>query len=250
MTTSDDDGGWTASAEAWIADQADGGDFGRRCVLDKPMLARVAAGGFRRALDVGCGEGRFCRMLRERGVETIGVDPTERLLEEARRRDPTGDYRRGRAEALDFEDGAFDLVVSCLSLVDIPDYAAAISEMARVLAPGGALLIANSNSFITADCDRGWLRTPDGALDCYPLDNYLSERAMRAEWRGISIVNHHRPLSRYMQALLGAGLRLVHFDEPSAHSGPPERVAKYQRAPWFLIMEWRKEACLRGDNLE
>lgn len=234
------DGGWSASAAAWIADQADGGDFGRKHVLDRPLLARIDDGAYRRALDVGCGEGRLCRMLRARGVETTGVDPTGPLLDEARRRDPNGDYRAGRAEALDFDDGAFDLVVSCLSLIDIADHRAAIAEMARVLAPGGTLLIANTNSFVSAGAERGWLRTADGALDCYPVDQYLRERSIRSEWRGISVVNHHRPLSSYMQALIGQGLVLAHFDEPVAHSGPEERVAKYQRAPWFVLMEWRK----------
>lgn len=51
--------GWDESAAAWIADMGDDGDFGRRFVLDAPMVARVRAGSFEAALDVGCGEGRF-----------------------------------------------------------------------------------------------------------------------------------------------------------------------------------------------
>src|SRR5690606_16488180 len=125
--------GWKESAEAWIASMGESGDFGRQFILDAPMLARVRKGGFDRALDVGCGEGRFCRLLRGEGIETIGIDPTEALLEQARRRDPSGDYRLGRAEKLDFADGSFDLVVSYLTLIDIEDIDAAIFEMARVL---------------------------------------------------------------------------------------------------------------------
>ena len=59
--------GWDESAAAWIASQGEDGDHGRRYVLDRPMLERAVAAGAAPALDVGCGEGRFCRMLAERG---------------------------------------------------------------------------------------------------------------------------------------------------------------------------------------
>jgi hypothetical protein len=49
--------GWAASAAAWIIEQGEDGDYGRRFVLDAPMLARIEGRGFRHALDVGCGEG-------------------------------------------------------------------------------------------------------------------------------------------------------------------------------------------------
>ena len=142
--------GWDDSAEAWIADMGDKGDFSRRHVLDAPMLALARGRGFRTALDIGCGEGRFCRMLAAEGIATTGIDPTLRLLDAARTRDPQGNYLQARAEALPFADASFDLAVSYLTLIDIDDYAAAIAEMARVLRPGGSLLIANLNSFSTA----------------------------------------------------------------------------------------------------
>ncbi len=138
--------GWDDSAEAWIADMGAEGDFSRRHVLDAPMLARIRGRDFRNALDVGCGEGRFCRMLAAEGIATIGIDPTARLLAAARTRDPQGRYLEGRAEALPFDDASFDLVISYLTLIDIEDYAGGIAEMARVLRPGGSLLIANLNS--------------------------------------------------------------------------------------------------------
>jgi SAM-dependent methyltransferase len=228
--------GWTESAAAWIAEQGDGGDFGRACVLDRPMLERVARGDFATALDVGCGEGRFCRMLAERGIKAIGIDPTEPLLAEARRRDPAGDYRPGRAEQLDFADASFDLVVSYLSLIDIPDPAAAIAGMARVLRPGGSLLIANLASFSTAG---NWSVDLLGRVR-FAIDHYLDERAAWASWRGIRVRNWHRPLGSYMALLLDAGLELRHFAEPAPYGGDPRRVARYRRAPWFVIMEWQK----------
>ncbi|AWN52959.1 class I SAM-dependent methyltransferase [Methylobacterium sp. 17Sr1-1] len=228
--------GWDESAAAWIADMGEAGDFGRACVLDAPMLARIRGRGFRRALDVGCGEGRFCRMVQDHGVGTVGIDPTDALLRQARARDPAGIYLPGRAEALPFADGAFDLVVSYLTLIDIPDIRAAIPEMARVLAPGGSLLIANLASFCTAG---GWTEDPDGVRR-FRIDDYLEERAEWAAWHGIRVHNWHRPLSLTMSLLLGQGLALRHFDEPAPQGGDPAKVARYRRVPWFVVMEWEK----------
>ena len=130
---------WDASAEAWIESLKAGGDFSRVAVLDRPMLAAVHASGAQRVLDVGCGEGRFCRMMAEIVPQVVGLDPTVRLLSEARKLGGA-QYAQGRAEDMPFEDGDFDLVVSYLSLIDIPDSAAAIAEMARVVRPGRVCL--------------------------------------------------------------------------------------------------------------
>jgi hypothetical protein len=113
--------------------------------------------------------------------------------------------------------------------------------MARVLRPGGALLIANLTSFSTACGDQGWVKDGDGRRLYYPIDQYLEERPTWLDYRGIRIVNHHRPMRSYMSALLAAGLQLAHFDEPEPSAeAPPSRAAAYRRVPWFLVMEWLK----------
>ncbi len=235
--------GWDNSARAWIesmGEQGDRGDWGRQNVLDPVMMARVAEGGFGNALDVGCGEGRFCRMLTQAGVKATGIDPTAQLLEMARRRDPSGDYRLGRAEQLDFADGSFDLIVSYITLVDIPDFRAAIGEMARVLRPGGSILIANLTSFTSACADRGWVKHSDGEHVHYPVDRYLDEHSLWLEWSGIRIENFHRPLSAYMSAFLENELALKYFAEPDAVSGAGVYRDRHHRVPWFVVMEWQR----------
>jgi SAM-dependent methyltransferase len=157
--------GWDNSAQAWITSLGSEGDWSRRHVLDAPMRARVSGRGFDRALDLGCGEGRFCRLLQGLGIATVGIDPTTALIEHARRLDPAGDYRLGRAEALDIPDASVDLVVGYLSLIDIPDLPAAICEVKRVLRPGGSFLIANLQGFNTASIADGWTHKPDRPWD-------------------------------------------------------------------------------------
>jgi SAM-dependent methyltransferase len=234
--------GWNESAAGWIADTGDEGDFARKFVLDAPMLERLRDRGFATALDVGCGEGRFCRMLKPLGIAATGIDPTAALVEEARRRDPDGSYSVEGAEALSFADASFDLVVSYLSLIDIPDAAAAIAEMSRVLRPGGTLLIANLHSMSTAGPPTGWVKHPDGTRH-FPIDNYMDERSTWVGWRGIRIQNWHRPLSTYLSLLLGAGLELRLFCEPMPDpAADADEIALFRRVPNFLLMEWQKPA--------
>jgi len=232
------DDGWSASAAGWIAAMGDSGDFSRRFVLDAPMLARVRGRGFKTALDVGCGEGRFCRMLRDEGIAPVGIDPTPALIAQARERDPAGDYRIGRAEDLDLPPAAFDLVVSYLTLIDIADIATATDRMVAALRPGGTLLIANLTSFTTANIE-GWTTEADGSRRFY-IDHYLEERADWVEWRGIRIRNWHRPLSRYMTLFLSRGLILRHFDEPAPYGGDAETADRFCRVPYLYMMEWQK----------
>ncbi|MBY0507477.1 MAG: class I SAM-dependent methyltransferase [Bryobacteraceae bacterium] len=231
--------GWDESAGAWIASLGDDGDFGRQFVLDAPMLARVRGRGFRTALDLGCGEGRFCRLIQPEGIATIGVDPTQALLTRARELDPHGDYRLGRAEDLDLPPASVDLVVSYLSLIDIPDLAAATARIVSVLRPGGTFLIANLTSFNTAAPPGGWMTDRHGQQR-FCIDHYLEERATWVAWRGIRIQNWHRPLSTYMSLFLAQGLELRHFAEPPPTGGDPRKADRYRRVPFFQIMEWEK----------
>ena len=233
--------GWNESAQAWIADMGEQGDYGRRYVLDPVVRERLSGRGFRKALDVGCGEGRLCRILSTFDVETVGLDPTVALLDQARRLHPSGRYVEGVAGALPFLDAGFDLVVSCLSLIDIPDFETAISEMARVLAPGGTLFVANLTSFSTARVNApAFLRAADRTG--VRIERYLEHRSGWEAWRGIRIRNWHRPLSAYMSAFLGQDLRLAYFDEPAPVGGDPARAERYRSVPWYVVMEWRKPA--------
>ena len=232
--------GWDESADAWIRKMGDHGDWSRVHVLDPAMLRHLDGRGIGTALDVGCGEGRFCRLLRQRGIAATGIDPTARLIAAARQRDPEGTYAEGRAEALPFGDAQFDLVVSYLSLVDTEDFRAAIAEMARVLRPGGTLLVANLSSMFSAGPAEGWIRDTEGRRSSFPIDRYMEERAQRVQFAGVDIVNWHRPLSAYMAAYLAAGLVLRAFEEPMPIGADSEATAAFRRVPWFVVMAWEK----------
>lgn len=105
--------------------------------------ARIGAG--QRVLDVACGTGVLARAVAPRVVpngSVTGLDINPGMLAVARRVAPTIDWREGRAEALPFENDRFDAVVSQFGLMFFEDRGAAITEMMRVLKPGGRLAVA------------------------------------------------------------------------------------------------------------
>lgn len=231
---------WDQSANAWINNLGEHGDFGRQFVVDNEMRERLRDRNFSNALDIGCGEGRFCRIMNGYGIVTIGIDPTLEFIKEATRRDPDGDYRLGRAEDLKFGAECFDLVVSYHSLINIPDLEQAVTEMVRVLKPGGTLLISNLTSFTSACANIGWVRDADGRPLYYAVDNYLEEGPVWVNWRGIRVQNWHRPLSTYMKIFLKNCLQLKYFSEPRPSGGDLEIAERNRRVPYHVVMEWAK----------
>ena len=99
-------------------------------------------------LDVGCGTGGFLRIAAGRfpAARLTGVDPSEVMLAHAVAANPAGNrltFVHAPAEALPFADGTFDLAVSTMSFHHWADQAKGLSEIARVLHPGAALLLAD-----------------------------------------------------------------------------------------------------------
>jgi ubiquinone/menaquinone biosynthesis C-methylase UbiE len=244
-------GGWNASARAYIGFQ-DRGDRNRTILLDPVMLRLSGDVAGKHVLDLGCGEGRFSRMLAERGAMCTGIDVTREMSRAARSRDASrNQYLVADAARLPFTDASFDLVVSYITLVDIPDYRGAIAESGRVLRDGGTFVAANlgfptaSATFTTmpSGSTTGWVRDDAGKRLYYTIDRYAEEREMWFEWAGIRIKNHHRPLSNYMRAYIEAGLILRDFEEPipesDAYRDDPD-MEDWFRLPLFTAMRWQK----------
>jgi ubiquinone/menaquinone biosynthesis C-methylase UbiE len=113
--------------------------FQRICELVRAQLPSESF------LDAGCGDGRYLAALApELPARRAGVDLSERILETARAR-VAADFRQASLEALPFADGEFDLVLCSQVIEHVPDADGAIRELARVLRPGGTLVISTDN---------------------------------------------------------------------------------------------------------
>lgn len=105
-------------------------------------LARLSVEGGARLLDVACGAGLFCQMAAQGGASVYGIDASGPLVEIARRRVPEGRFRVGDMETLPFETGSFDVVTGFNAFPYAADPPRALAEAARVVRPGGSVLIA------------------------------------------------------------------------------------------------------------
>ena len=94
-------------------------------------------------LDVGCGTGRWLRRYSARGLRAVGVDATEGMLQRAAASGLKCPLVVGLAQSLPFDNSSFDLVSAVTVIQHIPpaDQGDALKEMARVLRPGGHLLL-------------------------------------------------------------------------------------------------------------
>lgn len=118
----------------------------------------------RKLLDVGCGDGALVCAAATRGADAVGIDSDPAMLAAARtlrdQRAANATFLQGRAEHLPFADGAFDVVVAVTVLCFVPDAGGVIGEMARVLKPGGRLVIGELgrwNTWAARRRLRGWL---------------------------------------------------------------------------------------------
>lgn len=123
------------------------------------VFSKVQAG--HRVLDLGCGTGRFTVPMAVLGAEVTGLDISTAMLDEARRKlkvqNVEAKLYEGDMAALPFADDSFEIITSMLALMHIPveDRAKVFAEAARVLRPGGRMIIGVKNSiferFIAAD---------------------------------------------------------------------------------------------------
>lgn len=139
---------WRRQREAWARGA---GDYDARTAwlerrylgATRPWVAGRAAGA---VLEVGIGTGANVPHYPD-GVTLTGVDPSDAMLAVARTKaDALGrqlTLRPAEAQALPFRSGAFDAVVCTFVLCGVPDVRAALTEMLRVLVPGGRLLLAD-----------------------------------------------------------------------------------------------------------
>jgi SAM-dependent methyltransferase len=219
---------WEDHARWWI----DGFTAGADEEYEEQILPLAAEElrGAARVLDVGCGDGQVSRLAWKLGAElVVGVDPTHNQISVAHERGGGPAYVRGPAAKLPFADAAFDAVVACLVFEHIDDVDEAITEVARVLRPGGRFCFFLNHPLLQTP-NSGWI--DDQFLDppeqYWRIGAYLVEDATIEEVdKDVFIRFVHRPLGRYVNALAANGLLIERMDEPAPPAGFLARAEEY-----------------------
>jgi SAM-dependent methyltransferase len=114
--------------------------------LDRLLLDRFAqsVGRLGRICDLGCGPGHVTSYLHGHGLDVFGIDLSSAMVDQARQLCPGIEFKTGNMLSLDLEPESLAGIIAFYSIIHVPrgEVVTALSEMKRVLEPGGRLLLA------------------------------------------------------------------------------------------------------------
>ena len=187
-----------------------------------------------RVLDAGCGPGLYTEELVRRGADVVGIDASPEMVRLARRR--VGNAATFRAHDLAqplnwLEDACFDAAILALVIHHIDDRVAVLSELHRVLKPGGVLVVSTHHP--TAD----WLRLGGSYFTTEKLDELWHHGQWRVRyWR--------QPLTATCDEFAQAGFLIERLVEPrpvaEMAKHHPDDYAKLLREPGFVDFRLRR----------
>jgi SAM-dependent methyltransferase len=191
--------------------------------LDEPLIEEIVAGlPIGTAVDAACGTGRLTGHLVTRGHRVVGVDSSPDMLRHARRRLPTTDLVAGDLHDLPVASDLADLVVTGLALIHVADLRPVFAEFARVLRPGGHLVISDVH--------------PDRVLFGSVV------KAMGPAGEPQLAATHRHTAADFLGAALAADFSVRRYEErprPRAPEGPaPEptqELGSWHEWPWTLL---------------
>ncbi|MGP3969493.1 class I SAM-dependent methyltransferase [Streptomyces sp. 6N223] len=202
---------------------------------DEPLIAEILDGlPTGTALDAACGTGRLSALLAGRGHRVIGVDSSPDMLARARERVPDGAFHHGDLHRLPVADDAVDLVTCSLALTHVADLRPVMAEFARVLRPGGHLVISDMHPEWVGRGAIPPLRRPDGQPGRLSGYRHLTGDYLRAALPvGLQVRRCEEPVERPG----GEGERVEARDRPEQER-PRERLTElgpWEVWPWCLF---------------
>lgn len=237
MSTANDEAirRWGAMPREDIEAYDEEGDFSKRHLLNPVLLRLLGDVRGRRVLDAGCGEGYLSRLLASAGAAVVGVEPGRALIDRATELEAERDQGIVYVEAdlcrLPDLGGPFDAVVCSMVLPAIPDWRPAMRACVEALAPGGRFVFtANHPCF-----ENLWTTWREHGA--YRVDRYLEEYELPLR----HCSDFHRPLSTYLNEVIGLGCRIREVAEPGldpavAAASGVDGIEAYVHLPNFLVV--------------
>lgn len=171
----------------------------------------------KRVLDLGCGFGWHCEYAIEQGAAgALGIDLSEKMLAEARKRNasPLISYQRMAIEDFEYLPESFDIVISSLAFHYLESFPDICGKVNRCLTPGGAFVFSVEHPVFTARGNQDWIYDAQGTPLYWPVDNYFSEGIRKACFLGEEVTKYHKTVTTYINGLLQHGFMITEVREP------------------------------------
>jgi SAM-dependent methyltransferase len=183
-------------------------------------------------LDAGAAAGEHSAWLVAGGARVVALDASESMVRLARARlgDAVRVLQADLSQPLPLPDGAFDVVLSSLTLHYVADWLGPLREFRRVLRPGGRLVLSTHHPSAT-------LEPGDDYFAVRPVDDAFGDFAAEK----VPVRYYHRPLEKIVDDVVAAGFVLRALREPrptpEAQQRDPVLAAKLRTRPWFLVVD-------------
>jgi SAM-dependent methyltransferase len=206
-----------------------------KVAYDRPTILSMAGDvRGRRVLDIGCATGALSRQFAAQGASVLGIDLNPGLVKRAREA-TRGDVEfvvADIARPMPFlETGAFDVVAASLVLHYLEDWGGPLRELARVLRPGGLLVLSTHHPTM----DVG-IASPDAPY----FETVLLTDTWEKGGGTFEVRFWHRPMHAIVDALADAGFLIERIPEPvppqEAFSSMPSTWDRLARGPWYLFI--------------
>lgn len=171
----------------------------------------------KRVLDLGCGFGWHCAYAIEHGAtHATGIDISEKMLEEARKRNPSPliEYQCMAIEDFDFQPDSYDIVISSLTFHYLESFTDICRKINNSLTPGGTFVFSVEHPIFTAYGNQDWHYDQDGKPIHWPVDRYFTEGRRTAVFLGEEVIKYHKTLTTYINGLLQTGFEICELIEP------------------------------------
>jgi SAM-dependent methyltransferase len=251
---------WDENADTWTQLAREGYDVYRDGLNTPAFLATLPDVRDLAGLDVGCGEGHNTRLLADRGARMTAVDVSRVFLDHAadeQRRAPRAiRFVHASAASLPLADASFDFASAFMSFSDIPHIPRVLSEVFRVLRPGGFLQFSIEHPCFVPAYRRN-LRDAHGRTYAFEVGQYFTRlEGECSEWvfsaapparlagvRPFRIPRFTRPLSEWLNTIIDTGFTIERCMEPTPSDETVARFPKLQDAQvvaYFLHLRVRK----------
>lgn len=194
-------------------------------------------------LDLGCGFGWHCRYVREQQARSVvGVDLSEKMLERAREltHDSAIEYCQMAIEDIEFEAGAFEVVISSLALHYVERFDLVCHKVYHCLAPKGHFIFSVEHPIFTSLAAQDWYYSQKGERLHWPVDHYHQEGIRHSNFlEHDDVVKYHRTVASYVNTLIDTGFSLTKLSEPQPTLQMLELHPQWRdetRRPMFLLL--------------